>query len=288
MPKRLKVAVQKSGRLSEDSLALLRACDLEFDNARGGAALKLEPRNFPVEILLLRDDDIPRYVSEGVADVGIVGENVLLETGLELTVLERLGFGQCRLSVAVPKDSSVEKVSDLRGQRIATSYPRMLQQYLAKEGVTASVHEISGSVEIAPGIGLAAAIFDIVSSGSTLALNGLRELAVAYRSQAVVLTRQGLGAEEKELLEKLRFRIQAVERARRNKYILLNAPNESLEEIIQILPGLKSPTVLPLAEPGWSSVHSVIEEDEFWDVLQKLRDAGAQGILVCAVEKMIG
>jgi ATP phosphoribosyltransferase len=282
---RLKIAIQKSGRLYDESVRLLKDCGIDLKN--GVNKLKAECDNFPMEIYFLRDDDIPQYVEDAVADIGIVGENVLYEKNKKAVVVEQLGFGKCRLSVAVSRGEHYEGVEYLNGKRIATTYPLLVQQFLEKHGVRAEIQEISGSVEIAPGIGLADAIVDLVSSGSTLFMNGLREVETVLKSQAVLIRNESLGLEQQQLLEKFLFRIRAVKKARNNKYVLLNAPNEKLQEIIQMLPGMKSPTVLPLAEAGWSSVHSVISENDFWDIIERLKDAGAQGILVVPIEKMV-
>jgi ATP phosphoribosyltransferase len=281
---KLKIAIQKSGRLHEDSLRLLKECGIDISN--GGNKLKTTAANFPLEVYFLRDDDIPQYVEDAVADAGIVGENVVYEKKKEVEVMEPLGFGKCRLSIAVDKSETFSKES-LNGKRIATSYPVILQEYLSKNKITAEIHEISGSVEIAPGIGLADAICDLVSSGSTLFTNGLKEAETILESQSVLIRNKKLDSEKLRLLEKLLFRIRSVRKAKNNKYILLNAPNEKLKEIIGLLPGMKSPTVLPLAESGWSSVHSVIDENDFWDIIEQLKNAGAQGILVVPIEKMI-
>lgn len=281
---KLKIAIQKSGRLHEDSLRLLKECGIDISN--GGNKLKTTAANFPLEVYFLRDDDIPQYVEDAVADAGIVGENVVYEKKKEVDVMEPLGFGKCRLSIAVEKGETFSK-QNLNGKRIATSYPVILQEYLNKNKITAEIHEISGSVEIAPGIGLADAICDLVSSGSTLFTNGLKEAETILESQSVLIRNKKLDNEKLRLLEKLLFRIRAVRKAKNNKYILLNAPNEKLKEIIGLLPGMKSPTVLPLAESGWSSVHSVIDENDFWDSIEQLKNAGAQGILVVPIEKMI-
>jgi ATP phosphoribosyltransferase len=281
----LKIAIQKSGRLSESSLRLLKECGIEFDN--GLNKLKAEAHNFPLEVFFLRDDDIPQYVEDGVADIGIVGENVLLEKNRNVHVVDKLGFGKCRLSVAVPKEKKFKSIKDLEGLRIATSYATILSKYLKKNKIKAEIHEISGSVEIAPGIGLADAICDLVSSGSTLFTNGLKEVEIILRSEAVLVATKNLSAEKNEILNKLLFRINALRAAKHNKYILLNAPNKKLDTICKILPGMKSPTILPLAEKGWSSVHSVVKEDEFWEIIEKLKANGAQGILVVPIEKMI-
>ncbi|HTL81224.1 MAG TPA: ATP phosphoribosyltransferase [Bacteroidia bacterium] len=282
---KLKIAIQKSGRLNEDSIRLLKECGIDFNN--GLNKLKTEAQNFPLEVFFLRDDDIPEYVAEGVADIGIVGENVLVEADSDVRIVERLGFGKCRLSIAVPKSDQYVSVKDLRGKRIATTYKNVLEKFLKKKKVEAEIHEISGSVEIAPGIGLADAVCDIVSSGSTLFMNGLKEVETVFKSEAVLIGNKKLSKEQKEIIERLLFRIRAVRKAKKNKYVLLNAPNNKLDKIIALIPGMKSPTVLPLAEKGWSSVHSVLEEEQFWDVIEKLKEAGAQGILVVPIEKMV-
>lgn len=281
----LKIAVQKSGRLYEDSIKLLKECGIELNN--GNKQLKTVAFNFPVEVYFLRDDDIPQYVFDGVADVGILGENVLLETAKDIDMVYRLGFGRCRLSIAVPKGMAYNSISDLEGLKIATSYSSLLQNFLTEHKINAEIHEISGSVEIAPGIGLADAICDLVSSGSTLFTNGLKEAEIILRSEAVLAVNKQLSEENKEILEKLLLRINAVKTARNNKYILLNAPNHKLKDITAILPGMKSPTVVPLAEDGWSSVQSVVNENIFWEVIEKLKALGAEGILVVPIEKMI-
>lgn len=284
--KKLRIALQKSGRLSEPSVELLKKCGVSFSNGFG--KLKSEAENFPLEIFFLRDDDIPEYVADGVADAGIVGENVLVEKGSHsVEIVERLGFGKCRLSLAVPKGFRYASVEDLQDKRIATTYPKILSDFLNSKGVRAEIHTISGSVEIAPSIGLADAICDLVSSGSTLFTNGLQEVETVMTSEAVLIARKNLDEALQGILEKLLFRIRAVIEARENKYILLNAPNEKLEEICKLLPGMKSPTIMPLAEKGWSSVHSVIAEDDFWEIVEKLKSAGAQGILVISIDQMI-
>jgi len=280
----LKIAIQKSGRLYDDSISLLKECGIDLRNVKD--RLKTESDNFPIEVFFLRDDDIPQYVEDGVADVGIVGENVVNERCKEVEIVEKLGFGKCRLSLAINKNEEY-MANYLQGKRIATSYPVMLQKYLNENNITAEIHEISGSVEIAPGIGLADVICDLVSSGSTLFMNGLKEVETLLESQAVLIKNKELSAEKIEVVNKLLFRIRAVKKAKRNKYILLNAPNDQLPKIFALLPGMRSPTVLPLAEAGWSSVHSVLSEDEFWEKIEQLRDAGAQGILVVPIEKMI-
>ncbi len=282
---KLKIAIQKSGRLSEDSLKLLKECGIDINT--GLNKLKTEAYNFPLELFFLRDDDIPQYIEDGVADIGIVGENVLLEKNKKVKTVEKLGFGKCRLSIAIPKDKSFKSIKDLNGSKIATSYSNILAKYLKEQKVKAEIHEISGSVEIAPSIGLADAICDLVSSGSTLLSNGLKEVEVILRSEAVLIATKNLSKEKTALLEKLLFRIEALRSAKKNKYILLNAPNKKLDAICKILPGMKSPTILPLAEKGWSSVHSVVEENQFWEIIEKLKANGAQGILVVPIEKMI-
>jgi ATP phosphoribosyltransferase len=282
---KLKIAIQKSGRLYDDSISMLRECGIDLRNVKD--RLKTESDNFPLEVFFLRDDDIPQYVEDAVADIGIVGENVLMEKDKSAEVVEQLGFGKCRLSLAVPRNMEFTDASSLQGKRIATSYPRLLGQYLQQKGIQAEIHEISGSVEIAPGIGLADAVADLVSSGGTLFMNGLKEVETIFASQAVLVRNRKLSEEKIQLLEKLLFRIRAVKKSKRNKYILLNAPNDKLPRILSLLPGMKSPTILPLAESGWSSVHSVLSEDTFWDIIEQLKDAGAQGILVIPIEKMI-
>lgn len=281
----LKIAIQKSGRLYEDSIRLLKECGIELNN--GMNKLKAEASNFPLEVFFLRDDDIPEYVANGVADIGIVGENVLEETNSDVKIIERLGFGKCRMSLAIPKGKKYNGVSDFEGKRIATTYKNVLKKFLRKEKINAEIHEISGSVEIAPGIGLADAIFDIVSSGSTLFMNGLKEVETVTKSEAVLAANKDLSAAKEKIIERLLFRIRSVRKAKSNKYILLNAPNEKLDKIVRLLPGMKSPTILPLAEKGWSSVHSVLHEDEFWDIIESLKENGAQGILVVPIEKMV-
>jgi ATP phosphoribosyltransferase len=285
MTQRLKIAIQKSGRLHDDSMKLLKECGIDISN--GVNKLKTEASNFPLEVYFLRDDDIPQYVEDAVADIGIVGENVVYEKNKEVEVADKLGFGKCRLCIAVNRNEHYEGDNYLQGKRIATTYPVIVQRFLDERKIKAEIHEISGSVEIAPGIGLAEAICDLVSSGSTLFMNGLKEVETILQSQAVLIKNNKLSDEKQQLLNKLLFRIQSVKKAKNNKYILLNAPNEKLTEIISMLPGMKSPTVLPLAESGWSSVHSVLNENEFWEIIEKLKDAGAQGILVVPIEKMV-
>lgn len=285
MPTRLRIAIQKSGRLFDDSLQLLKDCGIDLKN--GINKLKTEADNFPMEVFFLRDDDIPQYVEDSVADIGIVGENVIYEKNKKVIVSEKLGFGKCRLSVAVGRNESYKDSNFLHNKKIATTYPVLVNRFLKEKDIRAEIHEISGSVEIAPGIGLADAIVDLVSSGSTLFMNGLREVETILHSEAVLIRHPELGAPQQQILDKLLFRIRSVHKARHTKYILLNAPNEKLKEIISLLPGMKSPTVLPLAEPGWSSVHSVVNENDFWEIIEKLKLAGAQGILVVPIEKMI-
>lgn len=285
MQNKLKIAVQKSGRLSEDSLSLLQNCGIKINN--GLNRLKAEAENFPLEIYFLRDDDIPQYVEDGVADIGIVGENVLFEKDKSVEVTHKLGFGKCRLSIAFPKDKKYKSLKDLDGLKIATTYSTLLKKYLKQNNLKADIHEISGSVEIAPSIGLADAICDLVSSGSTLLTNGLKEVEVIFKSEAVLIENKNLDKEKQKLLKQLVFRIKALQTAKTNKYILLNAPNTKLDAICKVLPGMKSPTILPLAKEGWSSVHSVINEDTFWEIIEKLKEKGAEGILIIPIEKMI-
>lgn len=282
---KLKLAIQKKGRLSDDSINLINECGISFPKSSG--KLVTAAYDFPMEILFLRDDDIPDYVQDGVADIGIVGENVLVESGKNVDVVSQMGFGKCRLSLAVPRNITYNNLKELEGKAIATSYPKILQSYLEQHQVQADIHVISGSVEIAPSIGLADAICDIVSTGSTLLSNGLKEVETIFQSQAVLIKNQQLSAEKNEILNQLVFRMEAVRRAQKNKYILLNAPNASLEKIISLLPGINSPTVQALAKEGWSSVHSVITEKDFWEKIQQLKDAGAEGILVMPIEKLI-
>ena len=281
----LRIAVQKSGRLLEDSLQILKECGLKVDASNG--KLKSTVANFPMEVLFLRNSDIPQYVADGVVDAAIIGENLLIEEGSLLEILLQLNFSKCRVSLAVPKNSAINSVKDFEGLKIATSYPNTVQQYLDKNGVSAEIHTISGSVEIVPTIGLADGICDIVSSGNTLFMNGLRELEVILKSEAVLVKGSDLSADKQSILDKLVFRMNAVLASKNSKYILLNAPNEAIEAIVAILPGMKSPTILPLAEPGWSSLHSVISEDQFWENIDALKMAGAEGILVVPIEKMV-
>ena len=282
---KLRLAIQKSGRLHDDSIKLLKECGIDISN--GLNKLKAEASNFPIEVYFLRDDDIPQYVEDGVADIGIVGENVVYEKNKPLTVLNKLGFGKCRLSIAVRKSENYTGIQFLEGKKVATSYPVILSKFLKDNGVSAEVHEISGSVEIAPSIGLADAICDLVSSGSTLFSNGLQEAETILSSEAVLVATNNLDAQKQQIIDRLLFRIESVKKARNTKYILLNAPNDKLAEIIALLPGMKSPTVLPLAEAGWSSVHSVLNENDFWEIIEQLKAAGAQGILVVPIEKMV-
>ena len=281
----LKIAIQKSGRLYEDSIKLLNDCGIAVRN--GHNHLRSVAENFPLEVYFLRDDDIPQYVEDNVAHAGIVGENVLFEKNKSVQVVEQLGFGKCRLSIAIRKTEQYSDPGFLKGKRIATSYPVLTQKFLDENKVNAEIHEISGSVELAPGIGLADAVCDLVSSGSTLFMNGLQEVQTILKSQAALIKSNKLKEEQHKILDQFLFRIRSVKKARNNKYVLLNAPNNALEDIIRLLPGMKSPTVLPLAESGWSSVHSVLSEEEFWEKIEQLKKAGAQGILVVPIEKMI-
>jgi ATP phosphoribosyltransferase len=281
----IRLAIQKSGRLTEASRTLLAECGIELEQM--GASLRAQAFNFPMEVLFLRDDDIPGYVSDGVVDAAIVGRNVLVERGSPADVVRELGFGRCRLAVAVPKGRHYESVNSLSGLRIATSYPRILSEFLAKNGVHASIHEITGSVEIAPSIGLADAICDLVSSGSTLLGNGLEEVETVLESQSLLIAQQNLAPERRAVVDRFAARIDAVLRAKRTKYITLNTPNTAIPEIVKLLPGMKSPSILPLHLPGWSSLHTVVDEDDFWNITEKLKAAGAQGILVLSIEKVI-
>lgn len=281
----LTIAVQKSGRLSEQSLSLLQECGIIIANSN--RKLKARAANFPLELLFLRDDDIPQYVEQGVADAGILGENEVWEQQKEINIIRQLGFASCKLSLAIPKDETYTGLRYFEGKKIATSYPGMLQRFFKQEGIQVEIESIGGSVEIAPGIGLAQGIFDIVSTGSTLLMNGLKEVAVVARSQAALVASKKLSPEKQALLDALCFRLEAVQAARSNKYILLNAPNEAIAEISGILPGMKAPTILPLAINGWSSLHSVVPEDAFWEIIDRLKAAGAEGILVIPIEKMI-
>ena len=281
----IRIAIQKSGRLNTDSLALLKSCGISIDN--GKDQLKVAARNFPMEVFFLRNGDIPQYLRDGVVDLAIVGSNLLVEKGTDLEIIETLGFSKCKVSIAVPKGTSFSSVQDLADKKIATSYPNTVNQFLKQKGVEADIHVISGSVEIAPNIGLSDAICDIVSSGSTLFKNNLKEVIEILKSEAVLVQAPNLNTEQNKLITKLQFRIQAVLRAKHSRYILLNVPNAQIEAVSAILPVLKSPTVLPLAQVGWSSIHSVINSDDFWEVIDQLKAAGAEDILVCPIEKMV-
>ncbi|MFN3839679.1 MAG: ATP phosphoribosyltransferase [Cyclobacteriaceae bacterium] len=284
MNERLRIALQKSGRLQEGSLKLLKDCGLHISN--GKDQLKTQVANFPVDILFLRDDDIPQYIEDGVADAGVIGENVFMEKQKRAEIIKRLDFAKCRLALAVPKTISYPGLDWFNGKNIATSYPNLVSDFLKRHNISAGIHEISGSVEIAPGIGLADAICDIVSTGSTLLSNGLKEVEVVMQSEAVLVCGT-LNQRKKNILDKLAFRIETVQQARNNKYILLNCPNEAIEAITQVIPGMKSPTILPLGKPGWSSLHSVVNENDFWEKIDLLKNLGAEGILVVPIEKMI-
>jgi len=281
----LKIAIQKSGRLSEKSLQLLEECGIKISN--GERKLKAVAQNFPVEILFLRDDDIPQYVEQGVADIGILGENEVWEKGKDVKVIQQLGFAGCRMSLAIPKDESYTDLTYFEGKRIATSYPKILLDFFNRNNIQVYIEEISGSVEIATSIGLADAVFDIVSTGSTLLMNGLKEVETVVKSEAVLIANPNVTEETQTILNKLLFRIQSVREGKQNKYILLNAPNSAIESICAILPGMKSPTVLPLVNDGWSSLHSVIQEDDYWNLIEQLKTLGAEGILIIPIEKMI-
>ncbi|MFT4668619.1 MAG: ATP phosphoribosyltransferase [Ulvibacter sp.] len=282
---KLKIAIQKSGRLNEDSIQLLKSCGIQIEN--GIDQLKVVAANFPIELLYLRNSDIPQYLEDGVVDIAIVGENLLIEKEKKIEIIEKLGFSKCRVSLAVPKHVTDESLQYFEGKKIATSYPNTVQSFLNKNSIKAEIHVISGSVEIAPSIGLADGICDIVSSGSTLFKNGLKETQVILKSEAVLAKSRSLTTEKEDILSRLLFRIQAVLRAKNTKYILMNVPNENIAKVSAILPVLKSPTVLPLAESGWSSLHSVIKENEFWEVIDELKNAGAEGILVIPIDKMV-
>lgn len=281
----LKIAIQKSGRLHDESIQILKDCGISVYN--GNDQLKVTASNFPLEVYYLRNSDIPQYLIDGVVDIAIVGDNLLVEKGQNIQIAEKLGFSKCKVSVAVPKSFNYNSIQDLNGLRVATSYPKTVVDYFSSKGITVDIHQISGSVEIAPNIGLSDAIVDIVSSGSTLFKNGLKEVEVILKSEAVLAVSPQISDEAKQVLTKFQFRIQAVLRSRKSKYILMNVPNNRISEISKILPVLKSPTVMPLAEEGWSSVHSVIDEDKFWEVIDQLKEAGAEGILVCPIEKMV-
>ncbi len=282
--KKLRIAIQKGGRLHDSSLELLRSCGIKVDNYSN--KLRTEASNFPLEVLFLRDDDIAQCVQDGVADLGIVGENLLLETSAKVDIALKLGFGKCRLSIALPREKTYSQPSDLNGLRIATTYENVLNTFLKQQNIQAEIHTISGSVEIAPSIGMADAIFDIVSTGSTLTMNGLKEVEIVMRSEAVLISNNQLEPSAAELLKKMVFRINAVQKAKAHKYILLNTPNDKIETIASILPGMNSPTILPLTKPGWSSLHSVVNEDEFWEIIESLKANGAEGILVAPIERM--
>ncbi|MQP52236.1 MULTISPECIES: ATP phosphoribosyltransferase [unclassified Flavobacterium] len=281
----LKIAIQKSGRLHDESIQILKDCGISVYN--GNDQLKVTASNFPLEVYYLRNSDIPQYLIDGVVDIAIVGDNLLVEKGQNIQIAEKLGFSKCKVSVAVPKNFNYNSIQDLNGLRVATSYPKTVVDYFSSKGISVDIHQISGSVEIAPNIGLSDAIVDIVSSGSTLFKNGLKEVEVILKSEAVLAVSPQISEEAKQVVAKLQFRIQSVLRSRKSKYILMNVPNYKISEISKILPVLKSPTVMPLAEEGWSSVHSVIDEDKFWEVIDQLKEAGAEGILVCPIEKMV-
>lgn len=281
----LRIAVQAKGRLFEETMALLEESDIKLSTTK--RTLLVQSSNFPVEVLFLRDDDIPQSVATGVADLGIVGENEFVERQEDAEIIKRLGFSKCRLSLAMPKDIEYPGLSWFNGKKIATSYPGILDAFMKSNGVKAEVHVITGSVEVAPGIGLADAIFDIVSSGSTLVSNRLKEVEVVMRSEALLIGNKNMSKEKKEILDELLFRMDAVKTAEDKKYVLMNAPKDKLEDIIAVLPGMKSPTVMPLAQDGWCSVHTVLDEKRFWEIIGKLKALGAEGILVLPVEKMI-
>ncbi len=281
----LRIAIQKKGRLSEDSLKMISECGIKYPKT--GGLLKADAYNFPIEFLYLRDDDIPGYVADGTADIGIVGENVYVETGKSVKVVKKLGFSKCRLSIGMPKDFKYTGPSDLHNKKIATSYPVILGNWLNENNIQADIHEISGSVEIAPSIGLADAVCDIVSTGSTLISNGLKETEAIFKSEAVLIAHNNLSEEKQSILDKFLFRITAVMEARNYKYITLNAPNDAVDAIISILPGVKSPSIAPLATEGWSSIHTVVDENDFWSIIESLKEAGASGILVLPIEKII-
>ena len=282
---KLRIAIQKSGRLNQDSLKLLKECGISIDN--GKDQLKASASNFPLEIFYLRNGDIPQYLKDGVVDIAIIGENVLIEKGEGINIIERLGFSKCKVSLAIPKADEYTDMTYFQDKRIATSYPNTVKKYLSEKGISTQIHIINGSVEIAPNIGLADGICDIVSSGSTLFKNNLKEVEVLLTSEAVLALSPKIESDVQDALNKLQFRIQSVLKGRSSRYVLLNAPNEKLDAIINILPGMRSPTVLPLAEEGWSSVHSVMNKNEFWEVIQELKNNGAEGILVCPIEKMV-
>lgn len=285
METNLKIAIQKSGRLKDDSLKLLEECGITIDNGRD--QLKAKAVNFPVEVFYLRNSDIPQYLEDGVVDCAIIGENTLVENNSQAVVIEKLGFSKCRLSIAVPKASSVSSLAELNGMRIATSYNNTLSKFMTKAGIKATAHHISGSVEIAPNIGLADAICDLVSSGSTLFKNNLKEVEILLKSEAVLVSSPQISKENLAIINRLQFRVQSVLKARNSRYVLMNVPNDKIENVVKILPGMRSPTVLPLAEKGWSSIHTVISKGSFWEVIDKLKQEGAEGILVVPIEKMV-
>lgn len=282
---KLKIAVQKSGRLHDDSMKILKEIGISIDN--GKDQLKASARNFPLEVFYLRNGDIPQYLKDGIVDAAIIGENVLIEKGNGISVIEKLGFSKCKVSIAIPKSQNYMSIKDLQGKRIATSYPNTVNQFLANNGIDAQLHIINGSVEIAPNIGLADAIVDIVSSGSTLFKNGLKEVEVLLKSEAILAVSPEISTDNQLILNKIQFRLQSVLKGRQNKYVLLNVPNDRLDSIISILPGMNSPTILPLAKKGWSSLHSVINKNDFWNVIDELKENGAEGILVCPIENMV-
>ncbi|MDD2589576.1 MAG: ATP phosphoribosyltransferase [Fermentimonas sp.] len=282
---KIKIAIQKSGRLSENSIDLLKECGIKISN--GNRKLKTDATNFPMEVLFLRDDDIPQYVEQGVADIGILGENEVWEKDKDVKIVEQLGFGNCRLSLAIPKDDVYNSIDYFNGKRVATSYPKILDKFFSAKGIKVDIEALGGSVEIATGIGLADGIFDIVSTGSTLIMNGLKEVETVIKSQAVLISNKNLSPAKSKLLDEILFRIKAYKNGRGKKYVLLNAPNEVLPDIVKILPGMRSPSILPLADKGWSSVHSVIDDDDFWEIIDELKRHGAEGILVVPIEKMI-
>ncbi|WP_366183413.1 ATP phosphoribosyltransferase [Flavobacterium ovatum] len=281
----LKIAIQKSGRLNEESIQILKDAGISINN--GIDQLKAEASNFPLEVLYLRNSDIPQYLIDGVVDIAIVGDNLLVEKGKDIEVIQKLGFSKCKVSIAVPKAFEYNSIQDLNGLRVATSYPNTVIDFCNSKGVSVDIHQISGSVEIAPNIGLADAIVDIVSSGSTLFKNNLKEVEVIFKSEAVLAVSPKVSPESQKIIDTLKFRIESVLRARKSKYILMNVPNDKIEAISSILPVLKSATVMPLAQEGWSSVHTVIDKDTFWEVIDQLKEAGAEGILVCPIEKMV-
>ena len=286
MENRVRIAIQKSGRLSERSIEILADCSIDIKNGKT-AALVASASNFPIDILFLRDDDIPAYVADGTVELGIVGENMIIESGADVNYIKKLGFGRCRICLAIPKGVDYTGIHFFEGKKIATSYPRILETYLTQHGVKAEVHFISGSVEIAPNIGLADAIFDIVSSGSTLLSNGLKEVETVMNSEAVLIAHKNLSPASQMLLDKIVFRLQSAMLAKKSKYIIMNVPNEAIEKVTAILPGMKSPTVVPLAIEGWSAMHTVLNEDKFWEVIADVKAAGAEGILVVPIEKLI-